>query len=395
MVVADSLRLKRYQRMVEIARDLASTLELNELLQRIVQAAAELSESQAASILLYDELSQEISFQVATNMEEPLVRGLSVPLEGSIAGWTVIHRQTAIVADPHSDPRFFDQVEKTTEFPTRSIVALPLITKDKVVGVLEVLNKEVGQYSEDDREVLEALAAQAAVAIENTRMFQQSDLIADLVHEIRTPLTALDTAAYLLDRPEITPEQRSSLSATVHNETQRLNELATSFLDLARLESGRVGFKLGQVDLPLLLEECLRIVEPRADQEDVGLLLEIDHPLPKLNGDADKLKQMLLNLLSNAIKFNRPGGSVTLAATPIDNEIVVEVRDTGYGIPEESLPHLFEKFYRAPGNENLASGTGLGLAISRHIIESHHGRIQVESELGAGSVFRVFLPHQN
>ena len=243
MVVSTKLRLQHYQRMIEIARDLASTLDLNELLGRIVQAAAELSKSQAASILLYDELRQELSFQVATNMEEPVIRGLSVPLEGSIAGWAAIHRQTAIVTDPHSDPRFFDQVEKTTRFPTQSLIALPLITKDKVVGVLEVLNKQVGQYSDEDRETLEALAAQAAVAIENTRLFQQSDLISVLVHEIRTPLTALDTAAYLLNRPEITPEQHRSLTATIHNETQRLNELATSFLRSCTPRVGQRGIQ--------------------------------------------------------------------------------------------------------------------------------------------------------
>lgn len=384
--------LKQYQRLVEIARDLASTLELNTLLDRIIQAAAELSGSQAASILLYDEQTGELYFHAATNMTDPLARGLRVPIEGSIAGWVVTQRETAVVTDAHHDPRFFDRVEKATQLTTSSLIAVPMITKDKVIGALEVINKKDGQYSEADVNVLEVLAAQAAVAIENTRLFQQSDLISELVHEIRTPLTALDAAAYLLERPEVSSEQRLGLAVTIRSESKRLNELVTSFLDLARLESGRAGFNLQPVDVPLLLEECRNIVQADADRNGINLQVEIYGLIPVLEVDRDKIKQVLLNLLANGLKYNYPGGAVKLAARIQGQEVVMEVFDTGYGIPGDDLPHLFEKFYRVTGRERVEPGTGLGLSICKNIVESHNGRIEVRSQVGKGSVFTVYLP---
>ena len=134
-------RLDGYRRLVDIARDLASTLDLDILLSRIVHAATEISGAEAASILLYDDTSQQLYFQVATNMDESMQRGILVPLEGSIAGWIVSNRKTVRIANVHEDKRFFSKVEKTTGFSTKSMLGIPLVTKNKIVGVLEALNK--------------------------------------------------------------------------------------------------------------------------------------------------------------------------------------------------------------------------------------------------------------
>src|SRR5512146_298069 len=124
-------RLGGYRRLIEIARDLASTLDLDMLLQRIVHAAAEVSGSEAASILLYDNLTRQLNFQVATNLDEPTMRGLAVPLEGSIAGWIVMNRKSVRVMNAQEDPRFFGHVDHMTGRPTQSLIGVPLITKNK------------------------------------------------------------------------------------------------------------------------------------------------------------------------------------------------------------------------------------------------------------------------
>src|SRR5512143_4149294 len=134
-------RLDGYRRLVDIARDLASTLDLDILLSRIVHAAAEVSGAEAASILLYDDAARRLYFQVATNIDEPTRRGLVVPLDKSIAGWVVTQRKPLRITDVHQDPRFFGEIEQTIGFATQSILGVPLITKNKVVGVLEALNK--------------------------------------------------------------------------------------------------------------------------------------------------------------------------------------------------------------------------------------------------------------
>jgi signal transduction histidine kinase len=385
-------RLDGYRRLIDIARDLASTLDLDILLSRIVHAAAEISGAEAASILLYDDTSRQLYFQVSTNMDDATRRGIIVPLDGSIAGWIVNNRQTVRVMNAHEDPRFFSNVEETTGLSTESLLGIPLVTKNKIVGVLEALNKHKGKFSDTDESMLLVLGAQAAVAIENARLFQQSDLISEFVHELRTPLASLSTATYLLLRPEMSQDQRDQIVNNIHNETIRLNSLASSFLDLARLESGRVQFRKTLFSVADLLYECKDVMASKATEDNIQIRVESPEGLPLLDADRDKVKQVILNLLSNAIKYNRPNGMVMLRAEASEKELAIYIQDTGLGIPDESLPHLFEKFFRVREHESRVAGTGLGLSICKQIIHGHGGRIEVRSKIGVGTVFLVSLP---
>jgi signal transduction histidine kinase len=388
-------RLDGYRRLIDIARDLASTLDLDILLSRIVHAAAEVSGAEAASILLYDDTSRQLYFQVSTDMDESTRRGVTVPLDGSIAGWIVNNRKPVRITNAHEDSRFYSNIEEVSGLKTQSLLGIPLITKNKIVGVLEALNKHKGKFTDADESLLLVLGAQAAVAIENTRLFQQSDLISEFVHELRTPLSSLSTATYLLLRPEMSQEQRDQIINNIHNETMRLNALASSFLDLARLESGRVQFRKTEFSLADLMYECKDVMASKAIEDDIQMRVESPEGLPLLDADRDKIKQVLLNLLSNAIKYNRPNGTVMLRAEVMENDIVIHVQDTGVGIPDESLPHLFEKFYRVREHETRASGTGLGLSICKQIVNGHGGRIEVKSKSGVGTLFMIYLPRSS
>ena len=355
--------------------------------------AAEISQAEQGSILLYDEACQQLFFQTATNIsEQPQMRGMPVPVEGSLAGWVFSHRQAVNVSDARKDSRHFEGIDQAIQFSTASLVGFPLIAKDKVIGVLEVINKLEGDFNSDDMELLTALAAHAAVAIENARLFHQSDLIAEMVHELRTPLASLSAAAYLLQHTQISASQRTDLAKIIYGETQRLNEMSSAFLDLARLESGRAIFNLELFDVPPLLKEAMDVMQSRAQESQLKIVIDPHPILPTIQADRGKLKQVLLNLLSNAIKYNRPGGSVTLQINATGQEISIAVRDTGIGISPEALPHMFEKFYRVKCNEAEISGTGLGLSICQRIVTSHRGRIEVASQPDQGSTFTVFLP---
>ncbi|MEJ5225541.1 MAG: GAF domain-containing sensor histidine kinase [Anaerolineales bacterium] len=392
--LADNTKLlDGYRRLIDISRDLASTLDLNPLLNRIVRAAADITGAEAASILLYDDTSRQLFFQVATNDMSSL-RGLAVPLNGSIAGWIVTNRQPVRISNVDDDTRYYRQVSNATDTKTRSLIGIPLITKEKVIGVLEVLNKVEGEFSDTDEDLLTVLGAQAAVAIENTRLFQQSDLISEFVHELRTPLSSMSTATYLLLRPEISREQSEQIIHNIHNEALRLNALATSFLDLARLESGRVQFRMVATDVPKLFSECIEIMTPSAQENDVRLSIDVPVDFPIIQADRDKLKQVILNLLSNAIKYNRPGGSATLKADYTEHDCILTVQDTGLGIPKEAQAHLFEKFYRVKKTENKIMGTGLGLSIVKQIVLGHNGTIAVQSEPNQGTAFIITLPRR-
>jgi signal transduction histidine kinase len=388
-------RLDSYLQLIDIARDLASTLDLDVLLDRIVEAAADITTAEAASILLYDNTSRQLYFQVATNIDEPTLRGLVVPLEGSIAGWIVTHRKPVRIDDVQKDSRYFNNVDQTTGFPTRSLMGMPLITKNKVVGVLETLNKRSGKFSDSDENLLSVLGAQAAVAIENARLFQQSDLISEFVHELRTPLSSLSTATYLLLRPEMSREQQEQIVTNIHNETLRLNSLASAFLDLARLESGRVQFRKSLFDLNDLLHECCDVMESKAQETNLQVSVVASGGPSMLEADRDTIKQVVLNLLSNAIKYNRVNGSVIIKTESSESQLMLTVQDSGVGIPEEALSHIFEKFYRVREHESIASGTGLGLSICKQIVQGHGGTIEIKSKLGIGTKIIISLPRSS
>jgi signal transduction histidine kinase len=384
--------LKRYQRLSEVSSDLTSTLELNALLKKIVRVSTEILRSHAASILLYDVVKDRLFFQAAANEnEEVQMRGLTVPAE-SIAGWVATHREAAVVPDVHQDKRFFDQVEKKLGFDTHSLIAIPLISNNVLLGVLEVINKKEGAFDDEDMSLLLALGAQAAVAIENTRLFHQWDMISNLVHELRTPLTSIYTIAYLLEKPGVSEEERIRLATIIHNETQRLNDLTSTFLDLARLESGRISLSATRFDLKKLVSDCCQVVQSKADEQNIELHQEIPDDLPAMEADADKIKQVLLNLLINAIKYNEPKGKVIIAAHTAGQRMVISIHDNGIGIAPEDMPHMFEKFFRSHRTEKFANGTGLGLSISKRIIESHSGTISVQSQPDKGSTFTIELP---
>jgi signal transduction histidine kinase len=324
---------------------------------------------------------------------DPMMRGLAVPMD-SIAGWIVTNRKSARSGDASQDKRHFKNVSQTLSFQTRTLLGIPLITKDKVIGVLEALNKSSGDFSETDEDMLTVLGAQAAVAIENTRLFQQSDLIAEFVHELRTPLSSLSTATYLLTRPEISREQADQIINNIHTETMRLNTLASTFLDLSRLESGRVQYQKSSFPFQPLVDDSKSILQSKADENQVEIEIALPADFPVVVADRDKIKQVLLNLISNAIKYNRPGGKVTVTGGRNEREWHFAVSDSGLGIPEDSIPKLFTKFYRVRGTENYAIGTGLGLSICKQIIHGHGGSIDVKSKLGEGTTFTVTIPNK-
>jgi len=383
--------LESYRLLMEIARDLASTLDLDPLLYRIIHAATEITEADAASILLYDETSRQLYFQVATNITAPALRGLEIPVEGSIAGWIVQNRRPVRIAQAAQDPRFYSTVAARTGYPTETLIGAPLIARDKVVGALEVINKQHGEFTQADEDLLTVLAAQAAIAIENTRLFLQFDLIQEFVHELRTPLAALATSSYLLLRPEISPEQSQRILTGIHEESLRLKTLASTFLDLARLESGRVRYTKSDFDLRRLFEDCRVLLQAKADERGIQfIVLPPEGSLP-IRADRDKLKQALINLVSNGIKYNRPNGTLSLEGELANGEVIIRVRDTGVGILASAVPRLFAKFYRVRATEKI-SGTGLGLSIVRQIVLSHGGRIEVDSKFRKGTTFIIHLP---
>ncbi len=394
--------LARYERLMEVSRQLSSTLELRTLLNQIIQAATEMTDAEEASILLIDVQTGELRFEAASHLTSGAMTAIAVPMN-SVAGWIAKHGEPVLVEDAQHEQRWYRGVDDVIQHRTRNILGVPMKAHERVIGVVEAINKRDNvSWTEDDVSTLSTLAAQAAIAIENARLFQQSDFIAEMVHELRAPLAALKYSTSLLLRPEITENRRVELIHTMQNEADRLTKLTTDFLDLARLESGRTKLEIGRYNLNELIAESVDIVRAQAETRGITIVIQGD-PTLALDGDRGKIKQVLLNLLTNAIKYNRDQGRITVdfafvtepgmrADRPPIPKIRVSVIDTGRGISTEDLQHLFEKFFRAADTADQVTGTGLGLVIARRIVEAHGGKMDVASQLGVGTTFSFTIP---
>ncbi|MDK3161643.1 HAMP domain-containing sensor histidine kinase [Kamptonema cortianum] len=215
-----------------------------------------------------------------------------------------------------------------------------------------------------------------------------------MVHELRTPLAALKTSTALLMRPNLPDDKRMDIIATMQGETDRLIRMTSDYLDLARLESGRVRLEVNPFELTRLIHETIDIIASQAESR--GIVIHVEAEDFVINGDRGKIKQVLLNLLTNAVKYNRENGAIyvrTARSSRHDSPYAeISVADTGYGISKEHQKQMFQKFFRASNTSAITAGTGLGLAIAKHIVEGHNGLIWMDSELDRGSTFVFTLP---
>jgi signal transduction histidine kinase len=275
-----------------------------------------------------------------------------------------------------------------------------------VTAAVEVRNKRlVEQAATLERSLAlahdarkEAEAARRALSEQNKRLREldrlKDEFLSLVSHELRTPLTSIRGYLDLVldgEAGELNPEQRRFLDAVERN-SGRLLRLVGDLLFVAQADAGRLSLERGSVDLSELAAHCVEEAAPAATEKSVSLVL-LAEPVPSLVGDRGRLAQVLDNLVSNALKFTPEGGSVQVRTRAGGNQVVLEVEDSGIGIPAADQPRLFERFFRSAVAEDQAiPGTGLGLAIVKAIVEAHSGEISISSREGVGTTFRVELP---
>jgi len=281
---------------------------------------------------------------------------------------------------------------------------------EKTLGNGKPLQTEVEMHSPKHRilalssAVLAGESGGAVVVLRDVTELRQvadmrRDFVANVSHELRTPLSAIrGFAETLRDSALEDPATARRFTDRILDQCRRLQALLSDLLVLSRLESVDVPVDLEEtVDLPAVVRRAAEMVGPQAREKQVEVELE-GGPLPTLTGNVESLERLVLNLLENAVKYNRPGGHVAVRWTSFKRtggvgQVVLEVADDGIGIPVESVPRIFERFYRVDqGRSRDEGGTGLGLAIVKHVAQVHGGRVEVESELGRGTTFRVRLP---
>jgi signal transduction histidine kinase len=411
-LMTDRLAIKyksqRLERLLEISRTLSATLDIKSLLQTIIEVAQELTQSEVSSLLLYDTESKELRFEASPGHQRDDLQSIAVPLDSSVAGWIFTNARPMVIQDAREDPRVYRTVDKKLGFTTQSILGVPLIVKNESIGVLEAVNKlDEGHYTEDDLAILETLAAQAAVAIENARLLEniqnaneelkrldsmKSDFIAIASHELRTPLGLILGHATFLK--EIIPPKHQEQMEVIIRSAMRLKTIIEDMATIAHKEQGQSRVRRSSFSMSRMVEETCNNF--REEAKDKGINFEFDVPENDplmVEGDREKLDIVLTNLIKNALTFTDPGGQIGIKAEGDGGLIKVFVVDTGIGIPEKDVGRVFDRFFQVESHlTRKHGGMGLGLSIAKAMVEMHNGQIWCESKEGTGSLFCFIVP---
>jgi signal transduction histidine kinase len=263
---------------------------------------------------------------------------------------------------------------------------------DEVMGILDETRQAIAYSRELERATAELKAANERLK-ELDRL--KDEFLSTVTHELRTPLTSIRSIGEILhDTPDIGPDRHHEFTSIIVRESQRLTRLITQVLDFQRIESGRMDWHLSRVNMEEVIAEAVAATRQLVEEKRITLNTGWDRPLPELEGDRDRLVQVLVNLISNAVKFCEPeSGRIEIRAVERDKGLQIDVSDNGPGIPEEARDIIFEEFRQIRSEtRGRPQGTGLGLAICRRIVAFHKGRIWAESEAGRGATFSFYLP---
>lgn len=400
----------------DVSRAASTILELDVLIRQVVELVRDSFDLYYVGLFLIDE--DDYAVLLAGTGEAgrlQVEQGHKLRIGGqSMIGQAIIRDEAMVEqdvtqsADWRPNPYLPD---------TRSELALPLRTRGRTTGALTVQSTRVGTFAPENIIVLQTVADQMAIAIENASLFAQiqenleeiretnnrlreldqlkTQFLANMSHELRTPLNSIIGFSRVIlkgiDGP-ITDEQEEDLTS-IHNSGQHLLFLINDILDVARIEAGKMTLAFEDVDVEEMANSVNATVRGLVKDKEIDLNWHIEKALPPVEADPIRLRQILLNLLSNAAKFTEKGHISLYIFREGEHHLHMAVQDTGIGIAEESYGVLFEAFEQVDSSVTRSfGGTGLGLPITRRLVELHHGHIWLESEVGRGSVFHVLLP---
>jgi signal transduction histidine kinase len=391
----------------------SSVADAQPVFEKIVDSCQRLFTVEHVGIILVGEDGRiDIGAHSGSGAAE-LRRVFPMPLQGTSTALAIAERNVMHWPDVVGGAGVPESVVRAAKLSgTRSLLMAPMLWEGRGVGSIYVGRTAPGHFSEKEMGLLKTFADQAAIAVQNARLFREiqdkgrqleianqhkSDFLANMSHELRTPLNAIIGFSEVLVEKmfgEVNDKQLDYLK-DIHSSGKHLLSLINDILDLSKIEAGRMELDVGEFDLRSALENAMTLIKERAQRHGIALALDCDPALGMFRADERKFKQIMLNLLSNAVKFTGEGGRVSVRARPVDGRLEVAVADTGVGIAAEDQERVFEEFKQVGRDyTKKAEGTGLGLALTRRFVELHGGTIGLESEPGKGSTFTFTIPGQ-
>jgi signal transduction histidine kinase len=395
----------------EVGRAVSSTLDLKVVLKTIVDRALELSETDGGSIFYYREDVGSFELGETSGLDDDIVaryRALDITAGQTGLSEAIADRKPLQIPDITKRPSN-PLRDAALDAGLRAVLIVPLLGGEGPLGALVLQRREPGAFSEAVVGLMQNLADQSVIALENARLFEEiaekgreleiasrhkSQFVANMSHELRTPLAAILGYAELMEEGFYGGMSDKSMDALkrIRSNGRHLLGLINTVLDIAKIESGQFSLNLADYTLAGVVETVRAATESLAETKKLTLKTDVAKDMPTGLGDEQRLTQVLLNLVGNAIKFTDTG-EVRVSASAANGHFAVSVADTGPGIPAEEQSRVFEQFHQVDSSNTKAKGgTGLGLAIAKQIVEMHGGRIWVESTPGHGATFQMELP---
>jgi signal transduction histidine kinase len=385
--------------LIEVGQDLSASLELDEVLRRVVRQATQLMRGRMCSLMLIDAREETFRIQATYGASQTYTQRPPLAIAESLIGNVVRTGMPMAVLDVREHAQYHD-LEMARQEGLCSLLSVPLKTNTRVIGVLNLYTTERRRFQKEDAEFLSAMVAQSATAIANAQLYRtmletqerlrQSECLAalgsmaaGLAHEIRNPLHTMQLLVSAMQQDSLPHSPRGTDTEVMQHEIRRLTLLTEQFLDFARPAPPQIrGQKLHEI-----MEDTLLIVGAEARRSGIALHKRWQQDLPIVWVDAAQLKQVFLNVLLNALQAMPCGGAIDIQMYADQQTITTCVQDQGEGIPPEVQPQLFTPFFTTK-----PQGTGLGLSISQRIVEGHGGCIRITSQREAGTTVYIILP---
>ncbi len=404
------LRARLFESLASVSRTINSTLNLDEALRAITREACELMRARMCSLMMLDESRAWLDLRASHGAGEAYIKKPRLGVEESLLGVVVRRKKPVQVPNVQLSNRY-QNVELARREGLVSLLSVPLLFADQVIGTLSVYTGRPYNFSNEEIRILSALAELSAIAIEKARLYErivdveeqlrQNEklsalglLAAEVAHEIRNPLTVMKLLYHSLDLKFPEGDPRAKDARVIDAKIEHLNKIVEQILSFARTTEP----KLAPVSLNGLIDELSLLVRHKLANQNIRLIRDLQPDLPAMPGDAPQLEQAFLNLILNAAEAMPDGGTLTIRSRAVrlprtsasPTHLELEFKDTGKGMSEE----LQKRAFTAMLSTTKSKGTGLGLAIVGRIIETHHGTIRIKSQIERGTAIHISLPIQ-